>query len=483
MNIASVVRVREYERAAVDNGATEYQLMLRAGNGAARIISEVFPARKRTVVLCGGGNNGGDALAVAALLGGEVIIYALKAPGELKGAAGCAAKDLPGNIKIVVTEKLPDDVFQPGDLIVDGLLGIGFSGGKLRESVAGYIRAVNQSRCRVVALDVPSGLDCDTGEICDDCIRADLTVTFGAVKKGMLLGKGPAVCGVVRAVDIGLPVPQEDFYAVTFDEARKLFPRFSADVHKNSRGSLMIAAGSCEYSGAAALTAVSALRCGAGIVRLATVGARKNVPYSVIVRDFEDRSGVMPAEIWQECTDWLKASSALAAGPGWGSAAPELLAGALDFPGPVVLDADALNILSHYTELWKKREDVVMTPHPGEAKRLAEAFGVAILPRPEFAAALAEKLGAVILLKGKFTVVASPDGRCAVVLAGSPALATAGSGDVLTGIIGALLAMGMPVFDAAVLGASLHGRAGEIAGYGMIADDLPGVLKDLLKEL
>ena len=482
MNICGVDDIRSAEAKARGGDADGYGLMLRAGRAAAEIIREFFPRVRRTVVLCGGGNNGGDALVVASSLPGKVVVYASRPLAELRGAAKRAAKDLPDDVDVCVCEDLSSDAFRPGDLIVDGLLGIGFSGGALREPVSSFIRAANGSGCRIVSLDVPSGLDSDTGCAAEPTARADLTVTFGAVKKGLLCGDGPALCGVLRAVDIGLGRVSQDDRAVTFGEAVKLLPRLSSEVHKNSRGALLVAAGSREFAGAAALTACAALRCGAGIVRLAAVRA-ENLPHAVIVREFPSESGVLSPSVWREIAPWLRASDALAAGPGWGNAEPGLLSGVFDFSGPVVLDADALNLVSRNPQLWRGRGDMVITPHPGEAARLARAFGVSAGSRSELARALAEKMGVVVLLKGKFTVIASHDGREKIVLSGSPALATAGSGDVLTGIIGALLAAKLAPFDAAVLGASLHGRAGELAGRGAIADDLPLILRDILRDM
>jgi len=482
VNICGVEEIRSAEAEAFAGDPDGYGLMLRAGRAAAEIIRGFFPRVRRTVFLCGGGNNGGDALAAASSLPGKVVVYAVKPLAELRGAAARAAKDLPENVEVCVCEGPFPGMFRFGDLIVDGLLGIGFSGGVLREPVSSIIRAVNASGCPVVSLDVPSGLDSDNGRAAEPTVRAELTVTFGAVKRGLLCGDGPALCGVLRAVDIGLGQVSQDDRAVTFEEAVKLLPRPAADVHKNTRGSLLVASGSREFAGAAALTACAALRCGAGIVRLAAVRAA-GLPHAVIVREFPSEKGVLPPTLWREISPWVRSSGALAAGPGWGDAEPGLLAGVFDFPGPVVLDADGLNLAARHPQLWRSRKDLVITPHPGEAARLARAFGVSACGRSGLARVLAEKTGAVVLLKGKFTVVSSPDGREKIVLSGSPALATAGSGDVLTGIIGALLAAKLAPFEAAVLGASLHGRAGELAGRGAIADDLPLILRDILRDL
>ena len=483
MNIASVALVRDAEQRVIASGTDGYRLMCRAGIAAARIIEELFPRRKRTVFVCGGGNNGGDALVAAAHLGGEVVVYSTSKADDFRNESACAIRDLPGHIPFIVFEEFPDGVFQNGDVIVDGLLGIGFHGEKLRAPAFSAIEKINASGLPAISLDVPSGIDSDTGIVRDIAVRADVTITFGAVKQGLLCGEGPALCGILRAVDIGLGEVSSDDRALTFEEACRLLPVFPADVHKNRRGELLIVAGSSDYSGAAALTSSAALRCGTGIVRLATVDARKNLPYALIVREYPAVDGVLPPDLWQKIGDFGKSSSALAAGPGWGNADPALLAGALDFAGNIVLDADALNNLARNPHLWKSGKNIVITPHPGEARRLAAAFGIEETERSALARSLALKLGATVLLKGKNTVVVSPDGEEKIILSGSPALAVAGSGDVLTGIIGAFLAMGLSPFEAACLGASLHGRIGEMAGAGSIADDFVLTLKDLLKEL
>lgn len=483
MNIARVDEVRAAEERTIAGGTAGYELMRRAAKEAAQVIQEFYPSPRKSLLLCGGGNNGGDALALAGMLPGEVIVYTARNLSEYKDAASCAAADLPAHISVHPLNALSAAVLTPGTLVIDGLLGIGFKGPEVRKEVADCIALVNASACFIAALDVPSGLNSDTGECSSATIRADLTITFGAVKAGLLLKQGPEYCGILRCADIGLGKVSADNRAVTFEEALAFRPRKPADLHKNRRGELMICAGSRDYTGAAALTAEAALRCGAGLVRLATTNPRANLPHALIVRKIEAPRGTLDPQIWSQCADWLQCSTALAAGPGWGNGEPALLAGALQYSGPLVLDADALNLLARYPQLWQKRPQTILTPHPGEARRLAKAFGIEAEDRETLARKLAQKLGAVIVLKGKFTQISAPDGRESVILSGAPALATAGSGDVLTGIIGALLAGGQDPFEAAVLGTSLHGRAGEISGNGTIADDLPLVLKHILESL
>ena len=481
MNVASVAQIRVLEQRAVSAGIPEYELMLRAGRLAAKIIEQRFPQRKRTVVLCGSGNNGGDGLVTAAHLSGTVIVYALKPLENLSGAAGCAAADLPANVAVFQRETLDESCFEPGDLIVDALLGIGFSGA-LRENVKSYITAANASGCRCAALDLPSGVDGDTGVVQDIAVNADLTITFGAVKSGLLLADGPKYCGVLETADIQLERIPDAVEAVTFHEAMKMFPRFFSDVHKNQKGELLIVSGSETFSGAAALTARAAVRTGTGIVRLICHSARKSIPDAVIFRELPGNDGVLDSGVFDICRDWVDRSDAVICGPGLGTAPVKVVADALAFEGKVLLDADALNIVSRNPGIWKKRADILITPHWGEAVRLADAFGIRFSGREQLACCLADELSCCVLLKGKNTVVAVPQGKYRYVLPGSSSLATAGSGDVLSGIIGALLAMGSSPADAAVAGAALHGKAGECAGYGMIADDLDHLLYEVFQK-
>lgn len=487
MRIIDVETMRRLEAETIAAGTSGYRLMRRAGEGAAELIREFAGNRfRRAVVLAGGGNNGGDALVVAALLDMPVTVYATRPLTELRGEARQAARDLPDHVHVEERTELDDSDFRPGDLIVDGLLGTGFAG-ELRPQFRNYIEVANRSGQPVVAMDLPSGINGDTG-VADSgaAVEAALTVTFGYPKRGLFHGDGPRCSGRLRLVDIGLNAVEpgvgygEAFFAA---DARRELPRFAFDIHKNLRGRLLIAAGSREYSGAAVLAANAALRTGAGMVRLAMpVSPRLPLPAALIFREFPaGREGCFAAEAARELAPWLEASSAVAAGSGWGDGPglAEVLERLLDFPGPLLLDADALNLLSRRPELRRRRGTLVITPHPGEAHRLARGFGIPeSADRIEFACALAERLHAVTLLKGARTVVAAPDGRWSVNSSGCADLAAAGSGDVLSGTVGALLAMRPDApFEMTALGAWLHGMAGELGGRGLVADDLPGLVR------
>ena len=492
MLTATANEIRRLESAVFTSGTAPFALMRRAGEAAARFIARHASGASRIVVLAGSGNNAGDALTAAKELSRTfpVVIFAVRPPQELSGAAAEAFHALPPELSVEVRDKLGSDDLRAGDFIVDGLLGIGFRG-VLRPQYAQFIRSANASGLPIAALDLPSGLDADTGRAAGEVIRAMLTITFGFPKPGLFLADGPRCRGMLRVVPIGLPLPCRDdatLMVYTAHDAAADLPRPEYDVHKFRRGFLLIAAGSRRYPGAAALTSRAALRSGAGIVRLLVPeGCRlPETPAALIRAELPaTESGSFSACAASALTDEDRRCDALAAGPGWDDAAPEMLRAALEFPVPLLLDADALNLAARHPELWRKRSaPTVITPHPGEALRLAEAFGISADPdRAVFAVSLARRLDAVTVLKGPQSVIASPDGAAWLNTSGAPDLATAGSGDVLTGVIGALLAAGCGAERAARLGAWIHGAAGEIGGAGLVADDLPSIVGQVLEFL
>jgi ADP-dependent NAD(P)H-hydrate dehydratase / NAD(P)H-hydrate epimerase len=338
-------------------------------------------------------------------------------------------------------------VSRPPDLVVDGITGIGGSGG-LREAAAAAV-ALLPSTALVVAVDVPSGVDADTGEVSGPAVRADVTVTFGVLKAGLVVDPGAGQAGVVELIDIGLDLPDvapvEVLQAV---DVARLVPRASRESDKYRRGVLAVAAGCEQYAGAAVLCTGGAIRGGAGMVRY--VGA--DLPTALV------------RARWPEAVIGEGRVQAWSVGSGGGSDAAIHLARAIEDGVPMVVDADAL---AAFASLGKLTPPVLLTPHAGELARL---FGV---DRAEVEAArlvharrAARELGAVVLLKGSTTVVARPDGRVRVNPTGTPALGTAGSGDVLAGLCGALLAGGLDPFDAGSVGAWLHGLAGRLAADG-----------------
>lgn len=415
-------------------------LMQRAAGGlasvCARLLGRVYGAR--VVLLVGGGNNGGDALHAGATLtrrGAHVVAVLL---ADRVHEAGLAALRHAG-------ARLVDDMPDSADLVIDGILGIGGRGG-LREPAASAVERTPDGAW-VVAVDVPSGVDASTGEVEGPAVRADVTVTFGALKPGLLVDPGARHAGIVEVVDIGLDLPAPVIEVLQVSDVARLLPQPARESDKYRRGVVGVAAGSEQYTGAAVLCAGGAVRGGAGMVRYVGVP-----PPTALVRAH-----------WPEVVVGEGRVQAWVVGSGGGEDAPERLRAAAGEGVPLVVDADALE---PYAGL---RPDVaaLLTPHAGELARLRGLDRADVEARRlRHATEAAGELGAVVLLKGSTTVVAHPDGRVRVNPTGTPMLATAGSGDVLAGLCGALLGGGLDPFDAGSVGAFLHGLAGRLASDG-----------------
>jgi NAD(P)H-hydrate epimerase len=490
-----------------------FKLMETAGMRAAEEIinfSKILAKNhaKRIVLLAGKGNNGGDAYAAARFLAdsfdGKIVIYAICKINDLTTDAVAHAKKLPDTVTVINKEELNKNDFLSGDIIVDGLLGTGIKG-IVKAPYNQWIAAVNSSALPVIALDVPSGLNADTGEEEGESILADCTITMGFPKRGLFRGHGIVRSGTIRVVDIGLPayfenlINSEDTTILeinTAADAAKILTRLPIDSHKNSRGTVLIVASSKEYSGSAILAATASLRAGSGLVRLAipeSAHLTGNYPQALIVKRIKDNGeGFFAQQSIAELMELVECSDAIVFGPGIGQ--NHSLVPCLNYlcslEKPLVIDADALNIISQVPEMLRGKESNILTPHPGEMKRLMNAFDLSDYlnqPRELQAKALAEATDCTIVLKGHRTVIASPDGRIKINLTGGPMLATAGSGDCLAGIIGALLAgEESDIFEIAAAGVYIHGIAGEISRYGyrgMIADDIPLLLPEAMKQI
>jgi ADP-dependent NAD(P)H-hydrate dehydratase / NAD(P)H-hydrate epimerase len=437
-------------------------LMQRAATGLATVciglLGRVYGAR--VLLLVGSGDNGGDALFAGARLadrGARVEALLLGSRGHEAGLA--ALRDAGGRVVV--------DLPEHADLVVDGILGIGGQGG-LREAAAEVVGGLPPGAV-VVAVDLPSGVDADTGEVSGAAVWADVTVTFGALKPGLLLDPGAERAGVVELVDIGLELPGEaPVEALQAPDVAALVPRPGRESDKYRRGVVGVAAGSQEYPGAAVLCVGGAVRGGAGLVRYAGADAPTG-----LVR-----------HLWPEVVVGEGRVQAWAVGSGGGGDAAARLARAFEDDVPVVVDADALTafVLREGTRL-----PVLLTPHAGELARLLDVDRTDVEGRRlEHARQAARDLDAVVLLKGSTTVVARPDGRVRVNPTGTPALGTAGSGDVLAGLCGALLAAGLDPFDAGSVAAWLHGLAGRLASDGgapISASDVLGALPAAFRAL
>ena len=470
----------EADRLTIAGGIPGAALMEKAGRGVADAISRRWPVRP-LVVLCGPGNNGGDGFVAARVLaerGWPVRVALLGSVAALRGDAAEAAKGWRGSI-----EPLTPAALDGAALVVDGIFGAG-----LTRPVDGAARAVIEAlverRLSVVAIDIPSGVDGTSGAVRGIAPQASATVTFFRKKPGHLLLPGRSLCGEITLVQIGIPETVLDRVRPDTAADDPLwwldgFPRPSLESHKYTRGHALVAGGEM-MTGAARLAAKSALRTGAGLVTLAAPEAAFAV-YSAALTGVI----VQPIAGLDDFQTLLadKRRNAVLIGPGAGVGAEtrDKTLAILEAEKRAVLDADALTSFAAdpRTLFSAIRSPCVMTPHEGEFARLFDPAG----SKPERARRAAKESGAVIVLKGADTVIASPDGRVAINANAPPELATAGSGDVLAGIVLGLLAQGMEPFAAAAAAVWMHGDAARRVGPGLVSEDLVEALPPVLRDL
>ena len=492
-----VAAVRAAEHALMEI-VPEGTLMARAAAGLASICAALLRREPgyvygaRVVVLAGSGDNGGDALYAGARLARRGAAVTAIAAGSRVHPGGTAALREAGGRIFDDTEAaagLIAPLITGADLIVDGLLGIGGHGG-LRDPFAALAARAEQARqagATVVAVDLPSGIDADTGAVDGPAVRADVTVTFGALKPGLLIDPGAGHAGAVELVDIGLGPYLKDGPAVRApqrDDIGELLPRPGAASDKYRRGVLGLLAGSDRFTGAVLLSAGGAVHGGAGMVRVVTadvaaVLVRQAWPETVVTVHPDDGDWDLPGSVGR-VQAWV-------AGPGMGTGqdAAARLSAILRTDLPVLVDADGLTILSQHQALLPRRAPTLITPHAGELARLLGTDPASVEARRlEHARRAAGQLGVTVLLKGSTTVIASPDnGPVLVNPTGTPWLATAGSGDVLSGLTGALLAQGLTPAQAGLAGAYLHGLAGRLAASPDGAGQAPIGASDLVRAL
>ena len=465
---------REVDRWAIeDRRVAGLDLMERAGEGVARAVERLAPDGAVTVV-CGKGNNGGDGLVVARLLrdcGREVTVVCVAPPGELAGDARANLERLPGAGPVPARDASALDGHA---LIVDALLGTGFAG-EPRGAVAEAIEAINQAGAPVVSVDVPSGVDASTGVVRGRAVRASLTVTFHAAKPGLWIRPGKAHAGTVQTIDIGIPrgAPAQASLGLIAAGVLGEAPRRDASSTKFSSGHVLVAGGSRGLSGASRMAAEASMRAGAGYVTACVPASLQDVIAAgatpeLMTRGLPEEDGAHTAEGVEGVLEACARGGALALGPGLGRSEGALAfarALAREAGVAMVLDADGLNAhAGRLADLAGRDAPTVLTPHAGELGRLLELDSAEIeRERLRHVRAAAEQAAAVVVLKGDDTLIAEPGGRVAVNPGASPALATAGTGDVLTGVIAALLAQGLDAFTAAAAGVWLHAQAGRQA--------------------
>lgn len=480
----SAAQVRAVDARLIAAGTPGFELMQRAARATWRALVRHWPTANELTVVAGHGNNAGDGYLVAVLArraGWTVRVLAVGDPQRLQGDARLAHAEARTEGVVIQAWGAQSEL---RGVVLDALLGTGLTG-EVREPYARVIGAINASALPVAAVDIPSGLCADTGRVLGVAVRADLTVTFIGLKLGLFTGDAADVVGewvfndlqaAPRAFDgIGISALR-----LTADNLPRLASR-APTTHKGQFGHVLLMGGDRGFGGAILLSAQSALRSGAGMVSLAT--RSEHVPAALARLPEAMVLGISSAN---QLMGLLQKVSVLVVGPGLGQSSwgRSLLSAAADAALPQVWDADALNLLAD--EHVSLPRDCVMTPHPGEAARLLGISTAQVqADRPGAAHALSKKYTAVVILKGAGSLIASPDGRLALCHQGHPAMATAGLGDVLAGLVGALLAQGMNAFDAACLAVWLHANAGAQqgkSGRGLAASDLIPAIRQLLEE-
>ena len=490
--LRTVSEVRELERLAiVHGGLPDAELMDRAGRAGFRALARRWPGVRRIAVVCGPGNNGGDGLALARRAreaGLEVRVLRAgdrRRPGPEAGAMHHALRAAGG-----FTEPFAAAALRGPGVIVDALFGAGLAR-TVHGEPAAAIEAMNAAPAPVLALDVPSGLDPDTGRVRGVAVRASLTVTFVARKRGLCTGEGPEHCGGIEVDVLGIPpsifecVPAAARcldYDTLPERSRHLGPR-PRGAHKGSHGHVLVVGGERGFAGAARLAAEGAVRVGAGLV---SVAVREVHAAGVSTA----RPEIMGHGVEEEAALEALAERAtvIAAGPGLGREAwgRRMFARVLALPPrPLVVDADALNHLAAMGPAAPRREDWILTPHPGEAARLLGVSAAEVqADRFAAAAAIRGRYGGVCVLKGAGTIVDSGGAPVGVCVNGNPGMATGGTGDVLTGVTAGLAAQGLDLAAAAALGVCVHGKAGDRAARGgergLLAGDLVAELRGLV---
>jgi hydroxyethylthiazole kinase-like uncharacterized protein yjeF len=475
--------VRAMDRHAIDTlGIPGIELMRRAGRAAFEAVRERWPEARTLSVICGAGNNGGDGYVVARLAheaGWDVRAYPVAPPERLQGDALTAYQDYRAAGGPTL-DFVPAD-FEGAEILADGLLGTGLDR-EVDGLYAEVIQAVNRFPGKVLALDIPSGLHADTGAALGTAVKADLTVSFIGLKRGLFTGEGLEYAGAVVFADLGTPPEVQScakpsaLLLPPFERGLPPRPRFA---HKGHFGHVLVVGGDHGFSGAARMAAEAAARIGAGLVSVATRPSHAGL-LNVGRPELMCRGVENPAEL----QPLLEQATAVAIGPGLGRSdwARGLLAAVSATGLPLVVDADGLNLLAASPG---RRDNRVITPHPGEAARLL-GVSSADVQKDRYAAVneLQRRYGGVAVLKGSGTLVAGPNGLPRVCAAGNPGMASGGMGDVLTGVVAGLLAQRLDPDEAAVLGVRLHAAAGDAAARagerGLLAGDLMDPLRCLV---
>jgi ADP-dependent NAD(P)H-hydrate dehydratase / NAD(P)H-hydrate epimerase len=515
MLLVTAEEMRALDRATIDGGhAPGVELMERAGAGVVEAMERRYGPvlGLRVLVLCGTGNNGGDGFVAARHLrarGASVAVCVLGDSSQIRGDARLQLERLEADGLRATPAAAEDSLRRIAasqdrwDFALDALLGTGARGVPEGLVAAGVqtLRELDDAGTRVIAVDLPTGVNADTGQIARRAVRADLTVTFGAPKRGHFLYPGRAFVGTLEVVDIGLlPLPEgtRALELATASEMAERVPRRDPRAHKGTAGRVLVVGGSVGLTGAVTLAARAATRAGAGYVRAAIPDSVNDVLEVKLTEEMtvpcaETQARALSVAALPRVLELARASQVVALGPGLSrdpeaaDLARQLVAQA---PCPVVIDADAINAFEGMADRLKAgKAPRVLTPHVGEMARLTGREGSEIESRRiDVAREWACAHASVLVLKGAPTVTASPDGAATLNPTGNPGMATAGMGDVLTGVIAALIAQGLAPFDAARLGAFVHGLAGDLAvetrgQHGLSAGDVLATVPQAMKRL
>lgn len=507
MRLATAAEMRELDRRTIEEyGIPGIVLMENAGRGAVQAMVDAWGpvAGRKYVIFCGKGNNGGDGLVMARHLANmDADVRVRLFSEEMKGDAAvnlAAARKMGIDIRPLSDDlKAESSEVRHADAVIDAIFGTGLAS-EVGRPYSAVIELINANARRVLAVDMPSGVDSDKGRIMGAAVRADITATFGLPKRGLYMYPGAQLAGAVRVIDISIPagaVEGSDIPARLLTRSvMRLLPERKPDSNKGTYGHLFILAGSVGKTGAGVMAAQAASRAGAGLVTVGVPESLNDIFEEKLTEEMtlplpETTGRSLSSKAIDKILENLNGKTALAIGPGISvdQDTARLVAELLPkVKIPVLIDADGLNILSINDEPLKEtKAPVVLTPHPGEMGRLLGVLAREVqADRPKAAVELAEQYGVTVVLKGARTLIARPDGRFYVNPTGNAGMATGGTGDVLSGIIGSFMAQGLDVTDASMLGVYVHGVSGDIAACekgqaGLIAGDLVKALPESLK--
>ncbi|MFW6022429.1 MAG: NAD(P)H-hydrate dehydratase [Halanaerobiaceae bacterium] len=519
-------QMKEVDNKAIEAGFPEIILMETAGRGVAEKARFILNGEDhqpdhdcnhdcsggigdKVLIIAGKGNNGGDGLVTARYLdswGYNVKIILLCEQSDLTGSAEknytmCKIRRMDILSFPDIDEGNQDEIenlIYRADLVIDAMLGTGISG-EVREPYAVLIDMINQSASRILSVDIPSGIDAESGDVLGNSVIADNTMTMAYPKLGMLIYPAREYCGEIEVVDLGVPVEfalelKPDHFTLDAEEIHSIIPQRPANSHKGSFGKVAVFGGTMGMSGAPCLSGKAALRTGAGLVKavvpenIQTIVAEASS--EIITVGIKGLENLLKVDDIEKIEDIMSESDVIAAGPGMGkgeSVNRVIIKLIKKFEGPLILDADGINSLENPEILKERKMPTILTPHPGEMSRLInKEISEIESNRIEIARSFATEYQVYLILKGASTIIAFPDGTIYINLSGNNGMATAGSGDVLTGMLTGLLAMKSDIEDAIVLGPYLHGVAGDMAAeqigtYSMVAGDIISNITGALK--